>query len=121
LKPRKRVVFTIIATIPLLAELRGVIQREKFVRQLRARSVSIDDLLDGYIELVEMVPPADLSAAVAGDPDDDTVLAAALGGRADLIVSGDAHLLNMKHYQNIPIVPVVDAVKRVARDAPARS
>ena len=76
------------------------------MRQLRARSVSIDDLLDGYIELVEMVPPADLSAAVAGDPDDDMVLAAALGGRADLIVSGDAHLLNMKHYQNIPIVPV---------------
>jgi putative PIN family toxin of toxin-antitoxin system len=37
----------IIATIPLLAELRGVIQREKFAQQLRARSVAIDDLLDG--------------------------------------------------------------------------
>jgi putative PIN family toxin of toxin-antitoxin system len=35
----------LVATIPLLAELRGVLYREKFESQLQARSVAIDDNL----------------------------------------------------------------------------
>jgi len=33
------------------------------------------------------------------DPDDDHVLACALGAKADLIVSGDSDLLNLKTYR----------------------
>jgi uncharacterized protein len=108
----------LVATIPLLAELRGVLQREKFQRRLRARAVAIDDLLDGYLELVEIVPPAELSATVARDPTDDVVLAAALAGGADLIVSGDAHLLNLKRFQDIAIVTPIGAMEHLSRSAP---
>ena len=108
----------LVATIPLLAELRGVLQREKFQRRLQARAVAIDDLLDGYLELVEIVPPAELSLTVARDPTDDAVLAAALAGGADLIVSGDAHLLNLKRYQDIAIVTALSAMELLSRSAP---
>jgi putative PIN family toxin of toxin-antitoxin system len=37
------------------------------------------------------------------DPDDNRVLACAMAGRADYIVSGDRHLLNLKAHAGIPI------------------
>ena len=48
------------------------------------------------------------------DPDDDEVLACALAAKADLIVSGDSHLLNLKSYQGIEIVRPAEALKRLA-------
>ena len=108
---------TLVTTIPLLAELRGVLQRDKFQSQLHARAVAIEDLLDGYVELVHVVPPAELAATIARDPSDDAVLAAALAGGADLIVSGDSHLLNLKRYQNIEIVTAVGVIERLSSDA----
>ena len=38
------------------------------------------------------------------DPEDDTILIAAVEGIADCIVSGDAHLKNLGQYQGIPIL-----------------
>ena len=45
----------------------------------------------------------------------DHVLACALAANADLIVSGDAHLLNLKSYQRIPIVNAAEALGRIAK------
>ncbi len=38
------------------------------------------------------------------DPTDNKFLACALEAKADFIVSGDHHLLELKHYQGIQIV-----------------
>jgi len=40
------------------------------------------------------------------DPSDDEFLACALTGKADAIVSGDHHLLELKRYREIPILDV---------------
>ncbi len=45
---------------------------------------------------------------VTADPDDDRILECAVDGKADLIVSNDRHLLNLKAYADIPIVAGVD-------------
>jgi predicted nucleic acid-binding protein len=42
------------------------------------------------------------------DPPDNRILECAIAGQADLIVSGDRHLLKLKSYQGIPIVRPVD-------------
>ena len=47
---------------------------------------------------------ADVTGAVPDDPQDEIFLACALDGKADLIISGDKHLLNLQEYQNIPIL-----------------
>src|ERR1035437_6737780 len=39
--------------------------------------------------------------AVPGDPDDNRVLECAVAGKADLIVSGDRHLLRIGNYEEI--------------------
>lgn len=41
---------------------------------------------------------------VTADPDDDMVLECALVGKADFIVSGDKHLLDMERYEGIHIL-----------------
>lgn len=49
---------------------------------------------------------------IAADPDDDHVLACAVAGHVDLIVSGDRHFLGLGgQYKGIPIVKAVDAVR----------
>ena len=42
--------------------------------------------------------------AVGADPDDDAVIACAVEGKADYIITGDQHLLNLKDCHRIPIV-----------------
>jgi putative PIN family toxin of toxin-antitoxin system len=41
---------------------------------------------------------------VKKDPDDNKFIACAIEGEADYIVSGDGHLLSLKHYKGIQIV-----------------
>lgn len=98
---------------PLLVELRGVLAREKFAKQLEARGLSVEEVFDGYAALATIVTPAIISPAVARDSTDDIVLATALAAQADAIVSGDAHLLNLKQYQGIPILTAAETVARV--------
>ena len=62
-----------------------------------------------------IIEPAILASPVSPDPDDDHVLACALAARADIIVSGDAHLLNLKHYQGMRIVYAAEAVRSLAQ------
>lgn len=42
--------------------------------------------------------------AIAADPADDKFLACAVDGRADFLVSGDRHLLELQRFRGIPIV-----------------
>jgi predicted nucleic acid-binding protein len=54
-----------------------------------------------------------ITPTITRDPADDQVLAAALAARADLIVSGDAHVLDLKRFQDIEIVTAAAAVAQV--------
>ena len=58
-----------------------------------------------------LVAPASIRRTVPDDPDDDHVLACALAAQADLIVSGDAHLRNLKRYQGMRIVAAAEALE----------
>jgi putative PIN family toxin of toxin-antitoxin system len=49
------------------------------------------------------------------DPTDDKFLEVAVNGHADLIVSGDADLLALNPFRDIPIVPPAVFVQSVAR------
>jgi uncharacterized protein len=54
-------------------------------------------------KLSEMVYPEEHIADIADDPD-NRILECALEAKADFIISGDRHLLNLKTYQEIRIV-----------------
>ena len=57
---------------------------------------------------------ATIEGTVSADPDDDHVIACALSAQADVIVSGDAHLLDLKSYQRIRIVTATAVLALIA-------
>jgi len=48
---------------------------------------------------------------VSKDPDDNKFLACAIASKADMIVSNDEHLLELKSFREIPIYPSAQALK----------
>ncbi len=68
-------------------------------------------LVAQYAAFTRNVLPQSVPAVIADDPDDDHVLACAVSGCADLIVSGDKHLLRLGgQYASIRIVRADEAV-----------
>lgn len=106
----------LLSSVPLLAELEGVLQRPKFQQVIQRRDVMVADLFDGYAALVGCVVPVELPESVCRDPDDNLVLAAAISGDADMIVSGDDDLLSLGNYRGIAILSARDALN-VLEDA----
>jgi putative PIN family toxin of toxin-antitoxin system len=59
----------------------------------------------------ELVNPHITLHIIQEDPDDDRILECAVEGKADVIVSGDRHLLKLKSYQHIPVLRPVDFLR----------
>jgi uncharacterized protein len=106
----------LVTSLPLLAEFEGVLARDKFSGQLQKRGFSFGDVFDGYVAMVETVTPANIAPTIKRDPADDQVLAAALGGKADLIVSGDAHVLDLQQFRGIKIVTASAALALIGNE-----
>jgi uncharacterized protein len=103
------------SSVALLTELRTVLSREKFARPLARRDVTVAEVFGHHVALVTIVAPALMTPTIIRDPSDDAILAAALDASADMIVSGDAHLLNLKTFQGIDIVTAAIANERISR------
>ncbi len=96
---RRRVLgHTLVTSKYLLAEFLEVMAR-KF--GLGAEDIP---LFAAYRDRAEIVSPVPLAAPVCADPDDDNVLAAAVAGRVDFIISGDADLLVLGAYAGVRIL-----------------
>jgi putative PIN family toxin of toxin-antitoxin system len=104
---------TLYTSAPLLAELRGVLGREKFTKHLQDRELTATQIFEGYAALTTVVVPEIIPAVIIEDPDDDAVLACAVAAKVDFVVSGDPHLAQLEQYEGIPIVTPAQAVERL--------
>ncbi len=92
----------------LIEELEDVLSREKFAKRLEAASVTVQELLEGYSALATVIDAEPIEPVIIRDPDDDAVLACALSAEAEIIVSGDDDLLDLKEYQGIRILTATE-------------
>ncbi len=90
---------TLVTSKPLLRELEEKLAGKFGYARQETRDVLA--LLQGKMEVVE---PASLNPPVCRDPDDDVVLATALTGTCDCIVTGDKDLLVLEQFREIPIL-----------------
>ena len=99
-----------------MVELLDVVSREKFARRFTQAGLTPLGIVGEIRRLATMAAPAKVPRVVANDADDDHVLACALAGNADLIVSGDKHLLGLGgEYQSIRIVTPAEAIQLIGR------
>jgi putative PIN family toxin of toxin-antitoxin system len=104
----------------LLAELEDVLVRPKFVTRLKAANVTAQELVLGYGALATIVNPALLDPIILADPDDDAVLACAVAAMADVIVSGDQHLLELGQYKDMAILTASLFLSNLAPSGPVK-
>jgi putative PIN family toxin of toxin-antitoxin system len=84
----------------LLTELAGVLGRPRFGLSADAVRAMVGEV----VSAAETVTTTTEVTAIAEAPPDNAVLACAVDGSADHVVSGDGHLLELGVYQNIPIL-----------------
>ena len=106
--------FEFCSSATLLAELLDVLSREKFAARLGKVGSSAQGTVAELRRLAFMVAPLTVPRVIEHDADDDHVIACALAGQADLIVSGDKHLHSLGgHYQGIAIASALRAVELI--------
>ena len=78
--------------------------RRALVEKMKIEAGLADEICAELESELEVIEPEPLSKSVCRDKDDNWVLAAALTGRADFVVSGDKDLLILKEFHGIKIL-----------------
>ena len=102
----------LVTSAPLLVELARVLAN-KF-GWARSR---IDRALKQLLRVAELVEPSVTINEVRADPADNRVLEAAAESNAEVIVSGDRHLVRLKAWRGIPIESPAAFVVRLGKPA----
>lgn len=106
--------FELCSSATLLAELLDVLSRGKFATRLAQAGLTPQGIVGELRRLAYMAAPQAVPRVIENDADDDHVLACAVAGQADLIVSGDRHLHGLGgQYQGIPIVTATQAIQQI--------
>jgi len=105
---------SLICSTPLMAEFADVVWREQFKAQLAEHKTTAPELISQYSQNVAMVGAADIPMPPElRDPKDLMVLAAAVGGEADAIVTGDQDLQALREFRGIPIMEVSEVLAKL--------
>lgn len=104
--------WVLICTPKILAELQRTISRPKFTHLLIRGGWTIQELVDAVSSISTHVSDQPSSLRIPADPTDEKFVAAAVAGEADVIVSGDRHLLDLKEVAGIPILTPAQFVRR---------
>jgi len=93
---------TLVLSEEIIAELGQVLARPRMQKYLRE---DVAEVFAQTIDTIALIVPAPLPKVdISPDPKDNMVLATAVTGHADLIVSGDKrHLLQLDVFEGIPI------------------
>jgi putative PIN family toxin of toxin-antitoxin system len=90
--------FQLFISKQIIAELRGVL-RVKFKYELS----KLDLMEELILSISQVVEPRIKIKFIKEDPDDDRILECAVEGKADFIVTGDRHLLQIEEFRGIKI------------------
>jgi len=96
--------FELVASIPIFEELRRCLAYPRVRRRITATGEELDLWIAALDLIAEPTEGALGARVIEDDPDDDKYVVAALEGRAQFIVSGEAHLLELRTYEGVQIV-----------------
>ncbi|MDD5467986.1 MAG: putative toxin-antitoxin system toxin component, PIN family [Anaerolineales bacterium] len=97
--------FDLAASAEIIDEVERVIRYPKIQKKYRLSQEEVERLLGLISSLVILVKPGRRIKVIAKDPTDNRYLECAKEGQAAYIVTGDKHLLELKEYEGIVILP----------------
>ena len=105
----------LVTSIPQIAEMADVLVRPRLQRFLDANEANAIVANIGTRALIlDDLPAVNLSP----DPTDNAILATAIAGKADLIVSGDKkHMLALGTVEGIPVVTARESLDRMSHQS----
>ncbi|MBL7081300.1 MAG: putative toxin-antitoxin system toxin component, PIN family [Candidatus Omnitrophica bacterium] len=107
----RKYAYVLITSKAILKEIEEVFHYPHITKKYSFKKTEIDSFI-GLIEKRAIVL-SDLIEldVIKDDPDDNKILACALEAKAQYIVSGDSHLLNLRQYKGIVIVTAREFLK----------
>lgn len=88
----------------IIEELQRVLSYPKLVKRHGLEKEELKKFVSDLLSIVSLVEGKKAIDAIVKDPADNNYLSCALDAKADFIVSGDIHLLNLRDYEGIQIV-----------------
>ncbi len=105
--------FKLVLSDQQCAELITVFGRPKIIRQFRITLIELTELIARIATATPIVPSASIPVSLR-DPKDEHILAAALVGKADYLVTGDDDLLVYQDDPRLSPLPIVTASQFLA-------
>ncbi|MCP4669902.1 MAG: putative toxin-antitoxin system toxin component, PIN family [Desulfobacula sp.] len=106
--------FELVVSDQILAEIKATLQKPYLHKELFLYENEEDEIINLIRERAFVITQDHYKTdKIKKDPDDNKFLACALEAKADFIVSGDNHLLELKHYQGIQIVSAKIFVNKI--------
>jgi putative PIN family toxin of toxin-antitoxin system len=95
--------YTLVSSLYQAEELNHVLSYPRIARRLRLEETELDLVLAALLSEAEVTPGLLQLSGVTRDPKDDPLVACAVEGNADYLVSGDLDLLDLGEYEGIRI------------------
>ena len=107
-------IFDIVVSEAIIREVERVLLESHLKQVFNITEERITRLIGMLSEDGILVPgTADVHGSVPTDPTDEMFLAAALDGNAEVLVSGDKHLLNLESYGGVVIITARQLLDRL--------
>jgi len=107
--------FKVVTSLAINHEILNVLHREHIYAKYNLTEEIIDDISAFLYEGTVLTEGRYAISKIKKDPEDDKFIACAIEGEADYVISGDEHLLGLKHYRGVQIVDARAFLRILAR------
>jgi hypothetical protein len=109
--------YVLVMSPPIISEIMDVLESPHISMKYLIKPEDIEELVDLLKTDTIIVPGrAVVRGAVPRDPRDEVFLACAIDAKADCIVSGDRHLLDLRNYHGIPILTAKEFAEKLKQE-----
>ena len=100
----------------IIEELERVLSYPKLVKRHGLVKEELKEFVFDLLSIMSLVEEKETIEVIMEDPSDNKYLSCAFNTKADFIVSGDVHLLNLKEYEGIPIITLAQLLEIMERE-----
>jgi len=102
----------------IIEELERVLSYPKLVKRHGLEKRELKKFVSDLLSILSLIEGKKAIEVIAEDPADNNYLSCAVDAKADFIVSGDIHLLNLREYEGIQIITPAQFLEMLEKEKP---